>query len=829
MSPRAARRAALIRLGGVESVKEQCRDQRGLPVLDHLLQDVRYALRSLARQPGFTAVALATLALGIGANSAIFSVVNAVLLRPLPYDDPGRLVRVVDLGYKGEFLALKERSRTLDVAAHGFNFPVTLTGGSEPLRVQSTPVSANLFDLLGRGVVLGRTFVPAEELPGAGRVVILTHALWRARFDANPTIIGQPMNLDGIAHSVVGVMPADFLFPWAATDLWVPLSIDPTDRVDLWSRGAPMIGRLRPDATLEQAVAEVRSFVPSLRESFPWEMNDTYGATASVQTLQEHLVGPLEPMLLTLAAAVGLVLFMAGANVANLLLVRGTARQRELGIRTALGAGRGRIVRQLLTEAAVLTLLGGALGLLLATICVDLFAAWLPETIPRASEIRVDGAVIGYTLAVSLATGLVFGMFPALRTVRAGSSASLVVRKASVGARDRRRLANVLVATQVALAVVLVVGAALLATSFRHILSVDPGFRPEQLISATIAPPVFRYPDDVSRRAFFDRVVERVESLPDVGDVSVADSVPFSGENYGSVFVVEGRPDPATEGGDWPWTDIRAVVSPDYFRTLGVPILQGRAFTDIDRDQAEPVVLLSETLARTYWRSGDPIGQRIRFPGETSWRKVVGVVADVRWNSLRGEQASALYVPVGQGRTGPMSIFLRVTSETSPALAALRSIVRSLDVDTTVSIRRLDALIAESVAQPRVAVSLTSGFALLGIVLGAVGIYGVLALTVTQRRQEIGIRIALGATRWRVAQLVLQRGLTFVLVGVTVGLIAAATVMPLVSSQFYGVTAWDPGTFARVSLLFFVVAVVASCVPARRAIRVDPQVMLRNE
>ncbi len=257
MSVRAARRAALIRLGGVESVKEQCRDQRGLPVLDHLLQDVRYALRSLARQPGFTAVALATLALGIGANSAIFSVVNAVLLRPLPYDDPGRLVRVVDLGYKGEFLALKERSRTLDVAAHGFNFPVTLTGGSEPLRVQSTPVSANLFDLLGRGVTLGRTFVPAEELPGAGRVVILTHALWRARFGTNPTIIGQPMNLDGIAHSVVGVMPADFLFPWAATDLWVPLSIDPTDRVDLWSRGAPMIGRLRPDATLEQAVAEV--------------------------------------------------------------------------------------------------------------------------------------------------------------------------------------------------------------------------------------------------------------------------------------------------------------------------------------------------------------------------------------------------------------------------------------------------------------------------------------------------------------------------------------------------------------------------------------------
>ena len=340
MSARDASRAALIRLGGVESVKEQCREQRGLPVLEHLLQDVRYAFRSLWRQPGFTAVALVTLALGIGANSAIFSVVHAVLLSPLPYGDPDRLVQVVDLSYQGEFLALQERSRTLDVAAHGFDEQGTLTGFDEPIRVHATPASANLFDVLGRGVVLGRTFSPGEDRPGADPVAILSHAFWRRQFNADPT---RQISLDGVARDVVGVMPADFWVPWTASDVWVPLTIDPADRVTLWSTGAPMIGRLRPDAALEQARSEIRSFIPSFRESFPWQMQDTYGATASVRPLKEHVVGPVRAMLVTLAAAVGLVLIMAGANVANLLLVRGAARQTELGIRAALWAGCERI------------------------------------------------------------------------------------------------------------------------------------------------------------------------------------------------------------------------------------------------------------------------------------------------------------------------------------------------------------------------------------------------------------------------------------------------------------------------------------------------------
>ena len=559
-------------------------------------------------------------------------------------------------------------------------------------------------------------------------------------------------------------------------------------------------------------------------------MQDTYGATASVRPLKEHVVGPVRAMLVTLAAAVGLVLIMAGANVANLLLVCGAASQTELGIRAALGAGRGRMIRQLLTEASVLTVLGGALGLLVAVIGVHFFAEWLPADMPRADEIRVDGVVIGFTLGLSLVTGLVSGMFPALRAFRTGHGAARVVCTASTGTHDRRRVTNVLVATQVAVAVVLVVGAALLATSFCHLVSVDPGFRPEQLISATVAPPVFRYPDDPSRRVFFDRLIERVAALPDVRAVGVTDSVPFSGANYGGVFVVEGRPDPGTQGGDWPWADVRAVVSPDYLRTLGVPMLQGRPFTDTDQDGAEPVVLFSETLARSTWGTDDPLGRRIRFPGvESPWRTVVGVVADVRWNSLRGEQTSALYVSVAQGGTGPMSVLLRVASETSPAVANLRSVVRSLDVDATVSIRAVDRLIADSVAQSRVAVGLISAFALLGIILGGVGIYGVLALTVTQRRQEIGIRMALGATGLRVVCLVLQQGLTFALVGVGVGVLAAVILMPLASSQFYGVRAWDPVTFAGVLLFFVGVAAVASCVPARRAIRVDPQVALRNE
>ena len=830
MNVRAARRAALIRLGGVESVKEQCREQRGLPVLEHLLQDIRYALRSLWRQPGFAAVALVTLALGIGANSAIFSVVHAVLLSPLPYGDPDRLVQVVDLSYKGEFLAIQQRSRTLEVAAHGFDAQVTLTGFDEPIRVDATQASANLFDVLGRSALVGRTFAPDEDRPGADPVAILSHAFWRRQFDADPAIVSRQITLDGAAHIVIGVMPADFRVPWTASDVWVPLMIDPADRVTLWSTGAPMIGRLRPGATLELARNEIRSFVPSLRASFPWQMGDTYGATASVRALKEYVVGPVRAMLMTLAAAVGLVLIMAGANVANLLLVRGAARRTELGIRTALGAGRGRLVRQLLTEAAVLTVLGGALGLLLAAVGVEFFGAWLPADIPRADEIRVDGVVIGFTLGLSLMTGLVFGMVPAVRAFRTGAGASAVVRNSSDGTRDRRRLADVLVATQVAVAVLLVVGAALLAASFRYLVRVDPGFQPEQLISADVAPPVFRYRDDPSRRVFFDRVIERLAALPDVRGVGVADRVPFSGANYGSVFVVEGRPHPGVQGGEWPWADIRAVISPNYLRTLSVPIVQGRGFTDIDLDGAELVVLVSETLARSTWDADDPVGQRIRFPGdETPWRTVVGVVADIRWNSLRGEQPSALYIPLAQGGTGPMSVLVRVTSEASPAVANLRSIVRSLDPDATVGVRAVDGLIADSVAQPRVAVGLTGAFAVLGIVLGGVGIYGVLALTVTQRRREIGIRMALGATGVRVVRLVLQQGLTFVFVGVGGGLLAAAILMPLASSQFYGVTAWDPVTFTGVALFFVGVAVVASCVPARRAIRVDPQVALRNE
>ena len=649
MSVRAARRAAVIRLGGVESVKEQCREQRGLPVLEHLLQDVRYALRSLWRQPGFAAVALVTLALGIGANSAIFSVVHAVLLSPLPYGDPDRLVQVVDLSYKGEFLAIQQRSRTLDVAAHGFDEQVTLSGFDEPIRVHATPASANLFDVLGRTVALGRTFAPGEDRPGADPVAMLSHAFWRRQFDADPAVVGRQIRLDGVAHTVVGVMPTDFRVPWTASDVWVPLMIDPADRVTLWSTGAPMIGRLRRGATLEQASAEIRSFIPSLRASFPWQMPDTYGAMARVRSLKEHVVGPAQAMLVMLVAAVGLVLIMAGANVANLLLVRGAARRTELGIRAALGAGRGRLVRQLLTEAAVLTVLGGALGLLLAAVGVEL-AAWLPADMPRADEVRVDGVVIGFTLGLSLVTGLVFGMFPAVRAFRTGVGASAVIRRSSAGTRDRRRVANVLVATQVAVAVLLVVGAALLATSFRYLVRVDPGFQSEQLVSAAIAPGVFRYRDDPSRRLFFDRLIERLAALPDVRGVGVADRVPFSGANYGSVFVVEGRPHPGVQGGDWPWVDIRAVISPDYLRTLGVPMVQGRGFTDIDRDGAEPVVLLSETLARSTWGTDDPVGQRIRFPGdETPWRTVVGVVADVRWNSLRGEQPSALYIPLAQG------------------------------------------------------------------------------------------------------------------------------------------------------------------------------------
>ena len=683
------------------------------PLLDELRQDLRFALRMLFRSPGFSLVAVLTLALGIGANSAIFSVVNGVLLRPLPYSDPDGLVSVwPDGGFPpGGFLAFRDEARSFSaVAGYAGSTELTLVDDGEPARLEGVATTADLFGVLGVEAALGRTFLPEEERPEGERVVLLGHALWQQRFGGDPGVVGRQLRLDGEARTVVGVMPADFRFPSPSTQLWLPVAFDPSDRIGMWAMGwLSPVGRLRPGAGLKAAQAEVDAFLPRLREMFPWDMPEEWGRGAAVVPLRDRVVGDVRPMLLILLGAVGFVLLIACANVANLLLARAAARQREIAIRGALGAGRGRLVRQLLTESAVLAAAGGALGLALGVAGVELLSATLPADTPRLAEIGIDGAVLAFTAVLALLTALLFGSLPALRASGAGMEAALAEGgRTAGGGRSRRRLAGGLVVVEVALSVVLVIGAGLLVKSFLNVLRVDPGFRTENVVSAMVAPPEFRFPDDEARRDFFDGLQRRLEVLPGVVAAAATSQLPFSDGIYSSVFLIEGRPDPATRGGDWPLADAAPVVGPDFLRALGIPLLRGRGFTEGDREDSPGVVLVSEALARRYWPGEDPVGQRISFPdAPREWSTVVGVVGDVKWEALTEEGKSALYVPLAQARTGPMRMVVRTTGDPRALVASLRGVVASLDAQTPVSdVRTVEQLISSSLQRPRFAMLL---------------------------------------------------------------------------------------------------------------------------
>lgn len=799
--------------------------------MDTLWQDVRYALQQIRRSPGFAVVAAATLALGIGANTAIFSVVNAVLLRPLPYQQPQRLVSVEldGLNYEGTFLQFGERAKSLDVAAYRGG-ELSLTGRGEPLYLRSVATSSNLFSILGVDAILGRAFLATESQTGSDAVVILSYGLWQARFGGDPAIMGEQIRLDSTNRTVVGVMPAGFHFPDANTELWVPLALDPANHVDLWSTTATMIGRLRPGVTLVQARAEVAALAPQMLQLFPWSMPEKYGRQATAVPLREHLVGDVRPMLLILLGAVGFVLLIACVNVANLLLVRTAARQRELAIRAALGAGRRRLMRQLLTESMILALLGGALGLLLAIWGVQALTASLPSNTPRLSEIGIDGRVLAVTLVVALATGLLFGLLPAFRSARSNAQAVLKEggRGSSAG-RERRHLSGVLVVSEVALAVVLVTGAGLLMRSFLRLLQTDPGFRTEQLLSATIAPPTFRYTTEPSRRLFYQELVERIDALPGVQTAAVTSRLPFGGKNYGSVFAVEGRPDPARTG-NWPWADVGAVVSTGYLHTVGAPLLRGRGFTEADREGAPGVVLINESLARHFWPHEDPLGKRIRQPGDTGWSTIVGIVGDVKHDQLGEAQKGAFYRPLLQRSVDYPSVVVRTTADPDAFTVRLRDAVASVDSDTPVSdIRTMTQLVSTSLARPRFAMALLAAFGVLALVLGAVGIYGVIAYSVSQRTHEIGLRMALGAQPGDVLRMVTRHGTALTLAGIATGLAASFALTRLLASLLYGVSTLDPVTFIAAPILLFAVALLASYVPAHRAARIDPVIALREE
>lgn len=795
------------------------------------LNDVRIALRSLAKSPGFTVTVLLILALGIGANTATFSMVNAVLVRSLPYSEPDRLVDVWPESPlpRGAYALYEQRSRSYEnLMGYGQASRLSLTGVGEPVRLSSLFVTGDFFSVLGSQAALGRTFREGDDQPGRDRLVIVSQNLFQHRFANDPNVIGRSITLDGVARTVVGVMPANFAFPSRDVDVWLPATFDPSQFETYWVAGAlHMVGRLRPGVSWERAGTELRELMPAIRGAFPWPMPDTYGMDATVLPLRERIVGGVRPILLVLMIAVGLVLLIACVNMANLGLVRARTRQREMSLRAALGAGRGRLTSQFLAESLTLGLVGGAAGLLLAAAGISWLRALLPGTMPRLEEIGIDLRVAGFTLVVSLFTGLVIGILPALSASRPDLQGTLKEDSRGGGsARGSRRFMGLLVSVEVAVTLVLAVGAGLLVRSFWERLQSPPGFEPNNVLSVSLAPPEVRYDSDAKRRILYGDLLHRFAALPNVAQVGLTSQMPFSDEIFDAVFQIEGKP--AGGGGDWPNSDAYFSVSSDYLRTLGVPLLHGRWFTEQDREGAPGVVLISESLAKRYWPDQDPVGKRLQFPGDQEWQTIVGVVADTKISQLTEETRTALYRPFLQAPTGPMTVVLRTRSEPGRVMTSLRRIVAEVEPNMPVSsVQSLDDLIGRSLAQPRFTMGLLFSFAVLALVLALLGIYGVTAYAVTQRNREIAVRVALGAVPREVLWLIVRRGLALAVLGVALGVPAALVATRYMEKLLYGISSQDPATFLTIALLLIAMVTLASYLPARRALHVDPILELR--
>ena len=808
--------------------------------MNGLIQDVRYALRQLRKSPGFTAVAVITLALGIGANTAIFSLVNGILLVSLPYPNPAELVSVTGTYPKGAFVAMHEQVHTMDVATYAEGHEFNLTRFGEPVRLTGTAVSAELLSILGAQPELGRTFHAGEDAPGDDRYVVLSHNLWEQRFGRDAAIIGRSIELEGVSRQVLGVMPADFRFPSPKTQLWVPLHNEPGNPSTYWAGDyMPVIGRLRPGATMPQAAAEIRLFQSHVFALFPWRMPADWNADVSVVQLQNGMVADVRVRLLLLLGAVALVLLIACANVANLSLSRAASREKEMGIRSALGAGRRRIARQTLTESVLLSTLGGMFGLALAAAGMSLLKTALPADTPRLADVHLDWRVLIFTGALALVTGFIFGLAPALQLSRCAPAESLNSAGRGASVSVSQWLRNSLAIAEVAFAVLLVTSAGLLIRSFWMLSHVDPGFRSEQILTARITPNE-SFCDDTARcLAFYRSVLERATTTPGVSGAALVNTLPLGGRVTKRSFELEDYMDLPT-GTTEPlfWLD---VVTPDYFRVMGIPLLAGRWFTPADETGGSPVAVISAETARRFWKQRDVVGKHVRFVGEKNWRTVIGVVADVRAYDLQSSVPSYLrgtaYVPytshatLEDGRVpAEMTIAIRTAAEGQQVGATLRHIVQELGPDVPVSeVQRMHAIISQAASTPASTASLFTAFAGVALALGMVGVYGVLAFLVSKRAREMGIRMALGAQRRDVLLLVMKEGGKFCVAGITLGLLGSFVLTRLLASQLYGVGPMDPVTFTGVAIIMAVVTMAACYIPARRATRVDPLVALRYE
>jgi putative ABC transport system permease protein len=801
-------------------------------------QDLRYGARMLLKSPGLACAALLAIALGVGANTTIFSVVNSVLLRPLPFAAPDQLVKVwttdaargrndLPVSYLN-FADWRSQSQSFEAMTAYSEASATLSGDGPPEQLKGVAVTADMFPVLGVGPLAGRPFTAEEEKAGSAPVVVISHGLWQRRFGADPKAVGRQVTLDGRSTTIVGVMPPGFKFPLDAQnpELWAPLDPDSEVNQSRGSRYLSVVARLKEGATLRQAQAEMETVSRRLTEQYP-----TYntGRGTRLITLYDDTVGEIRPALLVLLGAVGCVLLIACANVANLLLARAAGRHKEMALRTALGASRRRIVRQLLTESLLLAFLGGVAGLLLALWGVDVLVSFIPEGVPRAQEIAVDGRALGFTLGVSALTGVIFGLAPALQSSRLNLNESL--KEGGRGSTDglrRNRVRSLLVVSEIALSLMLLIGAGLLIKSFKRLRDISPGFNPERVLTMSLSLPEAKYEEPERQALFFQELDRRVAELPGVEVAGLVDPLPLSGDNKTTTFAIEGRPAPAPA--DRLSANVRTVDS-EYLSAMGVPLIEGRGLTERDTKDAPPVMLVNETLARRFFPGEEVLGKRATvYPFKTP-AEIVGVVGDVKHRSLDVESGPEFYLSYRQAPQPFMYVVTRTSLAEPAALApSVQGAVQQIDRDQPVAdVKTMSQLVGETTAARRFNMLLLGIFALLALVLASVGIFGVMSYMVTQRTHEIGIRMALGASVSDVVRLIVGRGMTLVVVGVALGLVGAFVVTRVMKGLLYGVSATDPLTFVGVSLALSVVALAACLIPARRAARVDPMIALRNE
>ncbi|MGA8367318.1 MAG: ADOP family duplicated permease [Candidatus Acidiferrales bacterium] len=851
MSPEEARRQALVNLGGMEQTKENYRDRRGLPLLESLTQDIRFGLRMLRKNPGFTVVAVFTLALGIGANTAIFSVVNAVLLQPLPYPQPDRIVQLKNSSPQGnnpvisipKFVAFQEQSQTLqNIAAYEFGGArMNLTGGDRPEQMKGMHVSANFFSLFGAPVAMGRTFTTEEDRPNGPHVAVISSGLWRSRYGGAANTVGQDIEIGGEPYVVIGVLGPGFQWD-PPMDLFLPLQADPdsTNQGNYLLAGA----RLRPGIPLAQVQAALKITAEEFRRKYADHLGPRESFTA--ERLQDVVVANARPALFLLLGTVGFVLLIACANVANLLLARASVRRREIAIRAALGAGRRRIIHQLLTESVLLSLIGGVLGLVLGYFGLHTLLAINPGNIPRIGEhgagVTMDWRVLAFTLLIAVLTGILFGLIPAIHASRTDLNIMLKESGSRSGTGLRQNKArSVLVVTEIALAFVLLAGSGLLIRTYMALRAVKPGFDAHNILTMDMSLDGPRFQKTAGVAQLVRDGTGRLESLPGVEAAATACSLPLE-PSFGLPFTIEGRPltnGPHHGAGGW------RSVSPQYFEVFRIPTIRGRVFTDRDDGAAAPVVVINESMAKQFWPKGDPVGERITIGKGVgpefaeAPRQIIGIVGDVRDGGLDAKPFPIMYVPVAQVTDGITALNAQIL----PLMWAIRTKVAPFSLSEDVQrelrsasgglpvghIRSMDQVVAESTAREDFNTTLLAIFAGVALLLAAIGIYGLMAYSVQQRAQEIGIRMALGAEPANVRNVVVRQGMALAMTGIVVGVGAALGLTRLMASMIYGVKARDPLVFMAVTAVFIAVSLLACYIPARRAMRVDPMVALRYE